>query len=205
MNKLVTLINWVNDTDPAINDEHLNQVDHELDALDDRVIELVGDCEEQAEEAEAWAKGTRGGEAVTPEDETYENNSEFYAGEAKNSATAAGNSATNAGNSATAASGSASTAAQKALDSEAWAEGTRNGEAVPYTDPTHEKNSKYHADRAAESAVNAAEAVNQINHTLGMVDFQVNMTTGELEYLTDIPYTFQVNALTGNLEWEVTV
>lgn len=40
MNKLVSLINWVNNTAPAINDSNLNKMDRELNGLDDRIITL---------------------------------------------------------------------------------------------------------------------------------------------------------------------
>ena len=159
-NKIVTKHNWVNDTDPAINDVHLNEIEDELDQLDDRVIELQGDCEEQAENAEAWAKGTRGGDPVPQTDETYNNNSKYFkeqaaaaATNAHTSETNAGNSATAASGSATAASGSANTASQKALDSEAWAVGERGGEPVAPTDPTYENSAKHWAERAAAGQI----------------------------------------------------
>lgn len=159
-NKIVTKHNWVNDTDPAINDVHLNEIEDELDQLDDRVIELQGDCEEQAENAEAWAKGTRGGDPVPQTDETYNNNSKYFkeqaaaaATNAHTSETNAGNSATAASGSATAASGSANTASQKALDSEAWAQGTRGGVPVGPTDETYEKSAKYWAEQAAAGQI----------------------------------------------------
>lgn len=167
MNKIVSLINWVNDTDPAVNDEHLNQIDNELDALDDRVIELETACVAQAENSEAWAVGERDSEPVESSDPTYNNNSKYYAGRAENSATSAGNSAA-----------SAAADAQTAYNARV---------------------------AAVDASTNAVNAMNEINHTLGITDFQVNMATGELEYLTNIPYVFQVNSATGNLEWEVNV
>jgi hypothetical protein len=45
-----------------------------------------------------------------------------------------------------------------ALDSEAWAEGTRNAEPVESDDPTYNSNSKYHAEHAAASASTASSA-----------------------------------------------
>lgn len=41
--------------------------------------EAVIDSHDNAENSEAWAQGTRGGEAVTPGDPTYHNNSKWYA------------------------------------------------------------------------------------------------------------------------------
>ncbi len=152
MNKLVTRINWVNDTDPAINDTHLNQMDSELDAIDDRVIAMEGDVEAQAEEAEAWAVGERGGEAVQSSDPTYHNNSKYYSQQASNSATNAGTSETNAGNSATAAGNSATAAGNSALVSEGWAKGTQNGTPVASGSPYYENNAKYWKDQAQQIA-----------------------------------------------------
>lgn len=160
MNKIVTRINWVNDTDPAINDTHLNQMDSELDALDDRVIAMEGTVETQAENAEAWANGTRGGEAIGSSDPAYHKDAKYQAEQAASSASNAATSETNAGSSATAASGSANaasgsanTASQKALDSEAWAKGTRGGAPVGPTDETYENSAKYWAERAAAGQI----------------------------------------------------
>ena len=133
--KLVDLINWVNDTDPAINDTHLNQMDSELDALDDRVIAMEGAVETQAENAEAWAVGERGGTPVDPTDPTYNNNSEHYAGEAASSA---------------------SDAAADALKSEGFAVGEQGGIPVSSGSPYYENNAKHYASEAADSASDAS-------------------------------------------------
>lgn len=160
MNKIVSLINFVNDTDPPLNDTNLNQMDRELDELDDRVIAMETDVITQAENAEAWANGTRGGEAIGPSDPAYHKDARYQAEQAASSASDAATSETNAGNSATAASGSANaasgsanTASQKALDSEAWAVGERGGEPVAPTDPTYENSAKYWAERAAAGQI----------------------------------------------------
>jgi len=111
-------------------------------------------------EAEGYAKGTQGGTPVTSGSPYYEANAKYYkeqaATSATNAATSEGNAATsetNARLSATAASGSANTASQKALDSEAWAVGQRNGQDVPATDPTYENNAKYWAQQAAQGQI----------------------------------------------------
>lgn len=127
-------------------------MDRELDAIDDRVIGLEGACSQQAEDSEAWAVGERGGTPVTSGDETFENNSKYYANQASNSATNAGTSETNAGNSATSAGNSANTATQKALDAEAWADGTRNGTPVTSGDPAYQNNAKYYKEQAQQIA-----------------------------------------------------
>lgn len=46
----------------------------------------------------------------------------------------------------------ATTASTRAADSEAWAVGTRNGEAVGSSDPAYQNNAKYYKERAAEIA-----------------------------------------------------
>lgn len=151
MNKIVTRINWVNDTDPAINDTHLNQMDSELDAIDDRVIAMEATVEAQAENAEAWAEGTRGGNPVDPTDPTYNHNAKYHAEQAANSATAAGLSEISAGASATGASNSASAAAADALKSEGYANGNQNGIPAPGTE--YENNNSKHFRDEAQSIV----------------------------------------------------
>lgn len=60
--------------------------------------------------------------------------------------------AASAQTSAAAASGSATSARNSSLDAEAWAAGTKGGEAVPATDEQHENNAKYYAERASTTA-----------------------------------------------------
>lgn len=78
--------------------------------------------------AEAWAKGTRGGVPVDPDDETYENNAKHYS----------------------VISGSfMHIAGERAEDSEAYAKGTRNGNPVEQGDPAYENNAEYYANLAS--------------------------------------------------------
>lgn len=51
----------------------------------------------------------------------------------------------------------AETATAKALDSEAYALGTRDGSAVSSDDPAYHNNSKYYAEKAPIDAVNASK------------------------------------------------
>lgn len=74
------------------------------------------------QEAEAWARGTKGGTPVTSSDAQYHNNSKYYSEQASTSATNASTSEINAG-------ASEVNAAASETNSEAWAIGT--------TDPTH--------------------------------------------------------------------
>lgn len=61
----------------------------EQSVIDQLIADLnsaVGEAEQKAEDAEAWAVGERDGVPVTPGDETYENNAKYYAGQAEDSA-----------------------------------------------------------------------------------------------------------------------
>ncbi len=152
MNKIVTRINWVNDTDPAINDTHLNQMDQELDAIDDRVIAMETAVITQAENAEAWANGTRGGEAIAPSDPAYHKDAKYQAAQAASSASNAATSETNAGLSAVAAADSESYAAADALVSEGYAKGTQNGQPVGPSGPGseyYENNAEFFKNQAS--------------------------------------------------------
>ena len=73
--------------------------------------------------AEAWAVGQRGGVDVDENDQTYHNNSKYYAQQASG-----------AGASAEAAAQSAAAAEASKKNAEAWANGTKDGTAVPDTD-----------------------------------------------------------------------
>ena len=91
--------------------------------------------------AEAYAKGTVSGEAVSSGATGYHDNAKYYAEQAAASATAA--------------SGSASTAGTKAEDAEAWAVGKKSGVDVSSGADQYHNNAKYHSDAAAGSASTA--------------------------------------------------
>ena len=84
-------------------------------------------------DSEAWARGTRSGEAVEPTDETYHNNSKYYSEQI----------------------------ASTAEDVEAWANGTRHGTDIDETDPAYHKNGKYYNTQAAASAAAAAASASE--------------------------------------------
>lgn len=141
------------------------------------IKENIERAEENADEAEAWAVGTKNGEPVLIDELQYENNALHYATIAR---TEAGNAADNAA----AADSSAKLSQQWAegtfedgsksakewstesqdwkLESEAFAIGERNGTPVTETDETFENNAKYYRDKAqaertaAETAQKAA-------------------------------------------------
>lgn len=107
-----------------------------IDAINTQEEGHTTEIQGYIKDAEAWAKGTKDGEAVPSSDPTYHNNAKHFSDEAASSATEASNSAD-------AAAGSATTADNKSKDSEAWAVGKRGGTDVPSTDPTYENNAKY--------------------------------------------------------------
>ena len=78
-------------------------------------------AQESAEDAEAWAVGTRSGQDVPSTDETYHNNSKYYSEQSET----------------------------YVEDSEAWAVGTKNGTPVTPLDPQYNNNAKHWADSAA--------------------------------------------------------
>lgn len=59
-------------------------------------IAAKDDIQEYIDDSEAWARGTRGGEAVSSTDETYENNAKYYAEQSSQASMDAGVSATEA-------------------------------------------------------------------------------------------------------------
>lgn len=114
-------------------------------------------AEASAEDAEAYAVGTRDGTDVGSSDPAYHNNAKYYAQQAATSAT-------NAGNSATAAAGSAATATTKAT-----AAATSAGNAA--TSETNAGNSATaaagSATQAQQAAAAAAESARQAAGTVG--------------------------------------
>jgi len=91
------------------------------------IAEIEAAGEEAAQDAEAWAKGTRGGTAVESTDPAYHANAAYHASQAGDSAS----------------------------DAEAYAKGTRGGTAVESTDPAYHANAAYHAGQAGDSASDA--------------------------------------------------
>lgn len=131
------------------------------------------------EDAQAWAEGKRGASPVTSGDETYHNNAKYWAGEAEDAASTASDAAsdasdsadsafesandaadseTNASGSASAASNSATQASNHAKTAEAYALGTKGGEAVGSDDPAYQNNAKYYAEIVAPAEAEAVLA-----------------------------------------------
>lgn len=78
-------------------------------------------------DSEAYAKGTRNGEDVSPDDEAYHNNSKYFSGISED----------------------------HSKDSEAYARGTRDGVDVGDADPTYHNNSRWYAQRSDARATDA--------------------------------------------------
>ena len=113
--------------------------------------------------AESYAKGTRGGEDVDPEDPAYHNNSKYYAEQAAGYiaevsayASAAATDAERAETAREAVESDTGDAQVAALNAEAWAVGKRNGADVASGDDTYHNNSKYYAQSSISSADAAA-------------------------------------------------
>lgn len=124
----------------------------DIDISETEIPVYVDAARDNAETAEAYAVGTRNGEAVSSDDPAYHNNSLYHSQQASGYASDASGYASNA-------SGYADNAAGSAGDSEAYAKGTRNGTAVPSTDPAYHNNSKHYSEQAAQSAQEAAASV----------------------------------------------
>lgn len=98
--------------------------------------DLITKEQEKSLDSEAWAVGTRDGEAVTEDDPCYHNNAKYYSENAETLVM---------------------TEVQKA---ESWATGTKGGVPVTSGDETYQNNSKYYAENAksiVEEAVSDAE------------------------------------------------
>lgn len=109
-----------------------------------------------AQAAAASATSARGSAAAASADAqgaaTHAQTANNAATAAEASAQAADTHAQTAGDADESAAAAATSADESAQNSEAWAVGTRNGQAVPASDETHNNNSKYWAQQAAAAA-----------------------------------------------------
>lgn len=113
---------------------------YDLKWMVDRIKALT-DPTLSAQEAEAWAVGTKDGEPVDSDAPQYDNNSKYYASDAEMSKISAGIFKNN---------------------SEAWAVGTKDGYPVTAEDEQYENNSKYYAEQASDSAQEAKDYADNI-------------------------------------------
>ena len=93
---------------------------------------------------------------------------------------------------------SETSAENSSLDSEAWAVGQKNGTDVPNTDPRYHNNSKYYSEQSATYWQHVHDAVDLI-----IPSATINFATGELE-ITGTILEFSINQTTGQLEWVMT-
>lgn len=138
-----------------------------IDAINTQEEGHTTEIQGYIKDAEAWAKGTKDGEAVPSSDPTYHNNAKYFSDEAAESASAASSSETNAGTSET-------NAAALALTAEAWAKGTKNGQAVPSSDPAYENNAEYWKSQAYYwylQAKSEAESISGALRPMGTITF----------------------------------
>ena len=147
-------------------------VNEDTPISDTELPTIIALAKEQEANAEAWARGTKNGVAVTSSEEQYHNNSKFYSEQSANSASASANSATQSANSsntalsyANDALSSANTALERQKNAEAWATGERGGVAVGSNDETYHNNSKYYSQQSANSASASATSANNASNS----------------------------------------
>lgn len=96
------------------------------------------------------------------------------------------------------------------LESEAWAVGTKEGEAVRSRDAQYENNSKYYSDIASANCTEAIAKVDeartlldQANRRLSSMTMWTDMEDGHLYYETQNGMTLSINLSTGHMMYEV--
>lgn len=128
-------------------------INEDTDISETDLPEIFELATEQMHEAEAWAKGTKNGVAVTSSEPQYHNNSKYYSEQAGISATNAATSESNAATSETNASNSASAAASSANNAAINA----SSALASATSADHDATDAALAVSAAESAATRAE------------------------------------------------
>ena len=138
----------------AVSDDEIESSDY-FNVLASTLAEIEGalpNIQNAAQYAAAAAESATKAAASEADAAASKSAAAYSAAQAAGSATAAGASKDQAAESATAAGASENQAAESAQESEAWAVGTRGGQAVPDSDETHNNNSKYWAQQAAAAA-----------------------------------------------------
>ena len=145
--KRLGTLNFVLAVEKAPLNDETDISETEIPAIIELAERQLEECIENRLDAEAWARGTKGGAAIPATDEQYHNNARYYAETAIDYAEASQKSAEDSQDS--------------AEDAEAWAIGQRNGSAVPSSDHTYHNNSKYYAqesDRVGKEHAEDSEA-----------------------------------------------
>lgn len=99
----------------------------------------------------------------------------------------------------------------RALDSEAWAVGNRDGSAVPSTDATYHNNSKYYSQLAGtlkNDMINikaeAADLLETATNRLTGLNIMVNYSDGHMYYDINSGIMLSIDYTTGQLQYEIT-
>lgn len=110
------------------------------------------------------------------------------------------------------AAASATSSDSRALDSEAWAVGNRDGAPVGQTDETYNNNSKYYSQLAnsiknamVEIRDDAADLLEAAVNRLTGLNLMINYADGCLYYDINSGVSFNVDSTTGQLQYEVIV
>lgn len=107
------------------------------------IHEHLNDADQGAEDAEAYAVGTRNGTPVEEDDVTYHNNSKYYAEHTEGIITEATQQAVQE---------ATEQADNSAKEAEAWAVGQRDGVDVSSDSEQYHNNAKYYSEQSANSA-----------------------------------------------------
>lgn len=105
---------------------------------------------EQMENAEAWARGTKNGQAVPSTAEQYHNNAKYYSEQTQ----------------------------EVSDEAESWAVGKRGGQDVPSTDPAYHNNAKYYANQSGTYATNSATSATSSANSATNSDTQALKSEG---------------------------
>ena len=130
----------------------IEQMEQDFVYMKGVIDDLSEHIDYQTRDAEAWARGTRGGNPVDSTDETYQNNAKYFSDLRKEATHVAEAYARGTVDGVDVESGdvgyhdnSKYYSEQSAINGERWAVGEINGEPVHSTDETYENNSKYWA------------------------------------------------------------
>lgn len=99
----------------------------------------------------------------------------------------------------------------RALDSEAWAVGTRDSAAVPSTDETYHNNSKYYSQLAGtlkndmvDLKSEAQELLETATNRLTGLNIMINYSDGHMYYDINSGILLSIDYTTGQLQYEIT-
>jgi len=141
----------------------------------------VSVAETEAQNAEAWARGTKDGTDVTSTDPQYHNNAKYYSEQSRNSATNAGNSELSAANNAQLAQMAATNAGNAQTAAETAQSAAENAQDAAESAEANASNSELSAESSAEDS----EA-----YAVGKRD-GIDVTSGDVAYQNNSKYYAQ--------------